>query len=136
MDAPLKSRNMPKWQPAPPELVQRFAEVMQSVPGARIKKMFGYPAAFVNGQRFAGLFGERMFLRLAEHDRASFTLQEGAAAFEPTPGRVMREYVTVPEWLVGSDEELKAWLTKAAAYAAALSPKMLKPRRSGKKPVV
>lgn len=132
MNTPKKPGPMPKWQPSPAELVQRFAEVIQAVPGARVKKMFGYPAAFMNGQMFAGLFGERMFLRLAEHDRASFSLQEGAQAFEPTPGRVMREYVTVPEWLVASDDELQEWLAKAAAYAGTLPPKMPKPRGKGK----
>jgi TfoX/Sxy family transcriptional regulator of competence genes len=130
--APKKPRPKATWKPAPAELAQQFAEAIGAVPGAHIKKMFGYPAAFVNGKMFAGLFGERMFLRLGEHDRASFELQEGARPFEPVRGRVMHEYVTVPEWLVGSGEELQAWLAKAAAYAGALPPKLARPRREGK----
>jgi len=113
-------------------MVQQFSEIIHHVPGAQVKKMFGYPAAFVNGHMFAGLFEERVFLRLGEHDRASFSLQEGARPFEPIPGRVMREYVTVPEWLMASADELRAWVTKASAYASTLPPKLLRPKRAKK----
>jgi len=31
--------------------------------------MFGNQAAFVNGDMFAGLFGDRLFVRLSDEDR-------------------------------------------------------------------
>lgn len=39
--------------------------------------MFGHPAAFVNGNMFAGLVKEKMILRLDESDSEMFSLFPG-----------------------------------------------------------
>jgi hypothetical protein len=49
MPARMKSESSSKWQPAPHSLVQIFEAAVQSVPEAQVRKMFGYPACFVNG---------------------------------------------------------------------------------------
>ena len=113
---------MPKWERSPDELVAAFATYVASIPDAESRKMFGYPAAFVNGQMFAGLFGPEMILRLSESDRAAFVAQTGASAFEPMPGRPMREYVVVPE-AVRMSPALDHWLEWSARYARSLPPK-------------
>jgi len=43
---------MPKWTKAPPELVARFALLIEGVRGSQMRKMFGYPAAFAQGHLF------------------------------------------------------------------------------------
>ena len=121
-----KSKAMPKWQPAPDELVRLFESTLQSVPEAQPRKVFGYPAAFINGQMFAGLHQDNMILRLSEQDRETFVRRKGARMFEPMPGRPMREYVVVPPVVLGSKPQLKAWLGKALAYARSLPPKSSK----------
>ncbi len=85
-----KPTAMPNFIPAPKELVERFEKALQSFPEATPRKMFGYPAAFVDGQLFAEFFGDSMMIRLSADDRALFA-QKGVKRFEPMPGRVMRE---------------------------------------------
>jgi TfoX/Sxy family transcriptional regulator of competence genes len=122
-----KKEAMPKWERSPDELVSDFAAYIGSIADAVTRKMFGYPAAFVNGQMFAGLFADDMILRLSETDRAAFVEQTGAVLFEPLPGRAMREYVVVPEE-VRASPALAHWLEWSARYARSLPPKAAKKR--------
>jgi TfoX/Sxy family transcriptional regulator of competence genes len=122
-----KKEAMPKWERSPDELVSDFAAYIGSIADAVTRKMFGYPAAFVNGQMFAGLFADDMILRLSETDRAAFVAQTGATPFEPMPGRAMREYVVVPEE-VRASPALAHWLEWSARYARSLPPKAAKKR--------
>lgn len=89
--------------------------------------MFGYPAAFVNGNMAAGLHQDGLVLRLSEIDRAGL-MKAGGKQFEPMPGRPMREYVVVPPEFANKPTELKKWLGRAVAYAASLPPKAKKKR--------
>ena len=82
--------------------------------------MFGYPAAFVNGHMFAGVFQASLFVRLAEKDRMELIEKEGATPFAPMPGRVMKEYVVLPPSIVESEAKLTAWLSRALRYIASL----------------
>jgi TfoX/Sxy family transcriptional regulator of competence genes len=102
---------------------------MQPLPGIQLRQMFGYPAAFVNGQMFAGLHEEKMVLRLPEEERASFLLLAGARQFEPMPGWPMREYVVVPPSMLAARDELDGWILKALAYTISLPPKVNKSKR-------
>jgi TfoX/Sxy family transcriptional regulator of competence genes len=115
-----KKRQMPKWTKAPPSLVDLFGHAIESLPGVQPKKMFGYPAAFVNGNMFSSLFQSSMILRLSEQDRTACASRFGARLFEPMPGRPMREYIEVPERMLKSPNLLDTWLRKARDYAAAL----------------
>ena len=123
-----KSNVMPKWHAAPDELVRLFESTLRSVPEAQPRKVFGYPAAFINGQMFAGLHQDNLILRLPDDDRKSFLQHTGAKVFEPMPGRPMREYVVVPPPMLKSKAQLKTWFGKALAYAKSLPPKTSKPR--------
>ena len=122
-----KKRAMPSFAKAPPALVARFGEIVAAMPAAEPRQMFGYPAAFAQGQMFASLFGDHFILRLPEAERAAFIEQYHSRQFEPMPGRPMREYVVVPPALLKSSPDLEGWLDKAAAYAQSLPPK--KPKR-------
>jgi len=57
------------------------------------RKMFGYPAAFANGNLFIGLHQNDFIMRLSEEDRTRFRAEYGERIFEPMKGRPMREYV-------------------------------------------
>jgi hypothetical protein len=52
-----------KLRKSPEELVAKFDEVMPGPPATK-RKMFGFPAGFVNGNMFMGLFEDSMILRL------------------------------------------------------------------------
>jgi hypothetical protein len=123
-----KKRAMPSFAKAPPALVERFGQIVAAMPLAEPRQMFGYPAAFANGQMFASLFGDSFILRLPEAERAAFIKQYHSRQFEPMPGRPMREYVVVPPALLNAGKELDGWLSQAAAYAQSLPPKKAKSR--------
>jgi hypothetical protein len=72
-----------KWRKSPAKLIATF-EAVAPGPPALHRKMFGYPAAFVNGNMFMGLFQEEMFLRLPEDVRRLGT------GLEPLPAVVGR----------------------------------------------
>ena len=46
----------PNWEKSPADLAERFTATVSAMPGATVRKMFGYPAGFVNGQLFTGTF--------------------------------------------------------------------------------
>jgi TfoX/Sxy family transcriptional regulator of competence genes len=114
---------------APARLVETFGATAPGPPAAR-HKVFGYPTAFINGNMFFGIFGENMFLRLPK-DLQEKMIESGGRAFEPMPGRPMREYILLPDSVVGDRGELKGWIAKSLAYARELPIKAAskKPRR-------
>jgi len=122
-----KARSRPKWTKAPAALVEVFAQSLRGIPNVEQRQMFGYPAAFTNTQMFAGLFQDKIIVRLSEADRDAL-LSVGGKPFEPMRGRPMREYVLVPPALMIAPPALRAWLDKAHAYAASLQPKAKKRR--------
>jgi len=109
-----------------PELVAAFDAALPADPRVERRSMFGQPCAFVAGRMFAALHEERLALRLPDDRRAELLAQDGAP-FEPSPGRVMREYVVVPGAVRSDPPRLRAWLGHAFRHAAALGPKP--PRR-------
>jgi TfoX/Sxy family transcriptional regulator of competence genes len=123
-----------QWRKSPQELIDLFASMMPGPPAAQ-RKMFGYPAGFVNGNMFMGLFQESMILRLPENLREDFMSKYGAKLFEPMPGRPMREYVAVPASVMENKKELATWIARAFEFAASLKPKSktAKPKKASVK---
>ncbi len=91
---------------------------------AHRKAMFGTVAWFLdaNDQMFAGAWGDEMNVRLGGDEAARLIASGAAGAFAPMAGRPMREYVLLPAAAL-PDDELAAWLDRAAAFAATLAPK-------------
>lgn len=110
-----------------PELIALFDRVLPDAPGVERKRMFGMPAAFVNGNMFMGAMGGIMILRLSPEARGEF-MDLGGEPFAPR-GPVMREYVALPETLHGDEGFLRSWAVRSVEFAGALPPKTPKPRR-------
>jgi len=123
---------MKKWKPAPAEAVAAFEAATSSLPGAELRKMFGYSCVFAKGNMFAGLHEAGMILRLPDMQRTEFLRLKGAEQFEPMPGRVMREYVVVPKMLLKAPKELRDWVEKSLAYVSSLPAKPKKSSGGGK----
>jgi hypothetical protein len=85
--------------------------------------MFGFPAAFVNGNMFMGLHQDNMVLRLPDGGRSELLKIEGARTFEPMPGRPMREYIVVPPSVMENRKALTDWVKRAFDYGVTLPPK-------------
>lgn len=106
-----------------------FAECLPDDPRIQQRKMFGYPAAFVNGNMMAGLFRDQVFARVAPSRRAALETAHGALPFEPMPGRPMKDYVRLPDAIIADEAELADVMTGALTFTAALPPKEKKPRK-------
>ncbi len=110
------------WRKPSPELVDRFHEAVAGIDGVEVRKMFGYPAAFIGGNLTAGLYQESVMMRLPEAEREE-RLAEGWSRFEPMPGRPMREYVAMPPELAADVDAIRNWIERAAEHARTLPPK-------------
>jgi len=115
---------MPKWKPAPQDWIEAFDSALPS--GVERRKMFGYPAAFVNGNMAAGLHQDDLVLKLEEKDRAAL-LKAGGKPFV-VMGRTMGAFVVAPSDFKSKPAELKKWLVRSVAYAASLPAKAKKKR--------
>jgi TfoX/Sxy family transcriptional regulator of competence genes len=122
-----------KWKKSPPALVTCFESAVAPFPNVEKKKMFGYPAIFTNGNLTAGLFQDRVMLRLSEADRKEFLKEPGHRVFEPMPGRPMKEYVEASGPLLEDPKNLSPWIEKAVAYAGSLKARVKKAARKAKK---
>ena len=117
------------------ERKEQFRAMLPPDPRVRVRPMFGNLAGFVNGNMFTGLYGEVVFLRLSEQDRAELLREEGARPFAPMAGRPMREYVVVPEAWRSAPERIEPWLLRSLGWTALLpekTPKTAMPTKSAK----
>lgn len=120
---------MPMQLPKPnAEAVALFEAIRPRTPQVTVRAVFGQPAAFVNGQMFLGVFGEHVFLRLSEADRARAAEIADARPFEPMPGRPMREYVVLPPSTIADPALGAEWVGRSLEFARGLPAK--KPSRA------
>ena len=122
--------NDPLRKPSP-ELVDRFHEAVAGIDGVEVRKMFGYPAAFIAGNLTAGLHQENVMMRLRKAEREE-RLAAGWFLFEPMPGRPMREYVAMPPEVAVDVDAMRHWFERAAEHVRTLPPKAPKPSRKAK----
>ena len=81
------------------------------------------PYTAVTGNMFTNLLGsERLGIRLPEEERAKFLKKYGMTLLEAY-GAVMKEYVAVPDGLLGKTKELARYLDLSFAYAGSLKAK-------------
>ena len=88
------------------------------------KKMFGHPAAFVNGNMFFGTFADGLTFRLPADRLVELAELDGVSPFEPMPGRPWKEYVFSDR--TASDEQHAAWALEALEHTAKMPPKKKK----------
>src|SRR5579859_6926890 len=86
------ARKMPAFSKPSEMTLALFADAIAGAPDIHERRMFGYPAAFVNGNMMSSVFQDRIMVRLSDQDRAE-AIRQGGRRFEPMPGRPMREYV-------------------------------------------
>ncbi len=122
------TREMPPMPRPTDEAKQAFQALLPSDPRVTIRPMFGNVAAFANGNMFAGLFGEELFVRLPADQRAR-VIGEGGAEFQPMPGRAMKDYVTLPRGWRREARAARSWVSRSLAWAVTLPPKDRKVRK-------
>ncbi len=96
---------------------------MPDEPSVTTRPMFGNRAAFVNGNMFLALFGNRVAIRLPEEARVELLGVSGAEPFEPTPGRAMKEYVVLPQAWRHDMPLARAWVDRSLGWVGQFAPK-------------
>lgn len=116
------------WPKTPPEVAERFQASVAGLHGIQVRPMFGFPAAFINGNMVAGTFRDRMLVRLPPAELQA-QLDAGWTTFEPMPGRPMTGYLEVPPDVAADPDALRGWVERAADHVRQLPPKEPKSRK-------
>ena len=120
------------WRKPSPELIEFLAEQMKES-GAQVKMMFGSPTYFINDNMLAGVHQESLFVRLSAEDRERLVDEyDEVVPFEPMEGRVMKEYVVLPESVY--NEHFEDIIDRAINYVRTLPPKEPKKKRKKRSP--
>jgi hypothetical protein len=122
---------MPEFSKSPPALVGRFDSIASEYPQAQRRPTFGYPCLYVGGNMVSGLFQSSWHVRLGPAETAELLAIEGAAPFEPMPGRPMTGFTLLPPSIIDDDVAIRAWVQRAIDYGATLPPKV--PKTKSKK---
>jgi TfoX/Sxy family transcriptional regulator of competence genes len=110
------------WPKASEEKGKRLDELASGLQAEK-RKMFGAPVYFVNGNMYAGVFADHIFLRLPEQERERLEASGKAVPFEPVEGRRMKEYVVLDERTLAAQEEARALFEKSHAFVGKLKKK-------------
>jgi hypothetical protein len=105
---------------ASPELVERFEQLVDVVPEADRKLVFGSPTCLVAGNMFFGVHPTGLFVKLPP-DAAEELLAVGGSAFTPMPGRPMGGFYVLPE-----GEDTADWVRRSYEFALTLPAKKAK----------
>jgi hypothetical protein len=121
---------MPEFTKSPPGLVERFDSIAAEYPQAQRRPTFGYPCLYVGGNMVSGLFQSSWHVRLGPAETAELLAIEGAAPFEPMPGRPMTGFTLLPPAIVANDEAIRAWIERAIDFGTTMPPKVPKPKKA------
>lgn len=114
------------------EAKARFRSVIPDAPGVEVKPMFGNLGAFVNGNMFAGLFGDQIGVKILDDGaRAELAAIDGVGPFGPEE-RPMGGYLSLPASWSGESEQAGFWVSRALEGVAALPPKPPKAPKGAK----
>jgi hypothetical protein len=122
----MPSREMPSFTKSPAALQEAFRAALDRFPDAERRQMFGYPAAFANGNMWTSLFQDRWVVRLPPDARDELLAIPGASSFEPMPGRPMTGFSVLPDSVLADDAARSAWLDRAWTHALTMPPKAAK----------
>jgi len=110
-----------------PRADENSKELLRSIlpddPRITIRPVFGNISAFVNGNMFAGLFGNDLFVRLSEESRRELLDKKGASLLEPMKGKPMKEYVVVPKAWRNQHETARLRVTRSLDWTSRFPPK-------------
>lgn len=67
---------------------------------------------------FAGLHENKVVLRLGDEDREGLIRDHRAKAFEPLPGRVMKDWLVLPARVTRDRSGLASWVERALTISS------------------
>jgi TfoX/Sxy family transcriptional regulator of competence genes len=106
-----------------------FQAVVPDAPGVVVKPMFGNLGAFVNGNMFAGLFGDTIGVKLLDDaSRDELLAIDGTGPYGPAE-RPMGGYMSLPAAWSTDTARVRLWIERALTQVSELPVKAPKPRR-------
>lgn len=125
------------WKRPSPALAERFMTALPKHPDAEPRKMFGYPACFVNGNFFVGVHEENIVVRLPGALREGFPELAEASRFDPRgTGKGMTNWWIVPAAIATDGERLATFLEATFAEVRKLPAKAARTRAPRGKSIV
>jgi hypothetical protein len=100
-------------------LAARVRESLASRRGIGEKKMFGGVGFLLFGNMLVGVWQNSLIARLGPDEGRRALAEPHVSAFDVT-GRPMKGWVMVDPEGIDTDDELRAWLDRAAAFVATL----------------
>ncbi len=117
------------WKKPSEELSQFLDERMSSF-DVKKKKMFGCPVYFAKDNMISGVFENDIFIRLSEQDKKKIISEsDEVMPFEPVKGRIMKEYVVLPDSVYNEPEKFSELLRSSYEYVSSLPPKQKKMKK-------
>lgn len=117
---------MGKWEKPSEELIALLNTLLEPFE-CNLRKMFGSVAYFVNGNMFAGVFEDTIFMRYdIDTQKELKEKNQDVENFDPMGGRPMKEYLILPNLIIENIPELENWLELSYTYAKNLPPKQKK----------
>ncbi len=108
----------------PPEKIALYEKVVQSVPGLETLNSFGFPYTSLNGHMFSLLSKSGYVgIRLPKEEREAFLEKYDSTLYQPEPGPLLKEYVTVPDALLNDTAATAEYLRMAYEHVKTLKPK-------------
>ncbi len=108
--------------PTSPDVLDLYDQVIATQPDVR-RKGAKMPYTSVNGHMFSFVTQDgHLALRLPERERDAFLVRYGTRLCEQY-GKVMKEYVEVPDSLLRNVDELTQHFRTSYAYVSSLKPK-------------
>ncbi|MEZ6104255.1 MAG: TfoX/Sxy family protein [Pirellulaceae bacterium] len=103
-------------------LVERIRPLMQRRRGYSEKKMFGGVCFMINGNMCVGPWKGSLIVRLDKKDHEQTQAEPNVLPMDIT-GKVMKGWARIEPEGIESDEQLQAWVERAAAYVRTLPAK-------------
>ena len=100
-------------------LIERIRPILKRQKGASEKRMFGGICFMINGNMCVGSWKGSLIVRLDREKHEETQLEPHAKPMDIT-GKVMKGWARIEPAGIESDDDLKAWVRRAAKFAASL----------------
>lgn len=100
-----------------------FRSVLPDDPRITVRPMFGNISGFVNGNMFAGLFGDDLFVRLSGEKHNDLLENKDARLLEPMTGKPMKDYVVIPRAWLKQPDTVRKWIALSLDFTSCLPKK-------------
>lgn len=103
-------------------LAARIRDALTRKRGVEEKTMFGCVCFMLDGNALAGVWKDRLIARLGLDEGEAAMLEPHVRAFDIT-GKPMRDWAAVEPEGVEDDDQLRAWIERAAKFVRTLPKK-------------